>query len=89
MFGLFLGVSIVIFAWILGLFIIGELNPEEETEDGSNVFNRDFPMFRGALLLILSNWLIGLNVYVWNNVHVNYKAIFKFDSHHSEITQIF
>ena len=45
-------------------------------------------MFRGALLLIVANWLIGLNVYGWNRNHVNYKLIFKFGSHYSEISEI-
>ncbi|KRX07878.1 hypothetical protein PPERSA_10266 [Pseudocohnilembus persalinus] len=88
-FGFFTGFSIFFFFWIIILFAVGTLDPNKETIDGEpNTFKYIFPMFRGCALLILAMWLIGVNVYAWSTYHVNYKLIFKFSSHYSNLSQI-
>lgn len=45
-------------------------------------------MFRGIGLLILYLWLLALNVYGWCLNNINYKLIFKFNHHSSDIPEI-
>ena len=52
-------------------------------------FKTIFPMFRGYLVMVLYYWFLGLNVYVWNTFHINYKLAFNFDSHYSPVISIF
>ena len=56
--------------------------------DGNTKFKVIFPLFRGAALFILSFWLVALNVFVWTKYHVNYKHVFDFKNHFSQISEI-
>ena len=47
-----------------------------------------FPMYRGALLLVIYLWLLPWNVYIWAQCHINYKLIFKFNHHFSKYEEI-
>ena len=57
--------------------------------DDDAKFKIIFPMFRGYLVMVLYFWFLGLNVYVWNTYHINYKLAFNFDSHYSPVLSIF
>jgi hypothetical protein len=57
--------------------------------DDDAKFKTIFPMFRGYLVMVLYYWFLGLNVYVWNKYHINYKLAFNFDSHYSPVISIF
>ena len=48
-----------------------------------------FPAFRSFSFFIIYIWLLGLNVKVWNQYNINYKEIFKFNDHCSEVNKIF
>ena len=39
--------------------------------------------------MVLYYWFLGLNAYVWNKYHINYKLAFNFDSHYSPVISIF
>lgn len=45
-------------------------------------------MFRGLGLFIFYFWLLGCNVFIWNQCHINYRQIFRFDTHYSSLYQI-
>jgi hypothetical protein len=45
-------------------------------------------MYRGLALVFIYNWYLALNVYVWNKNYVNYKLVFTFDYHYSELYYI-
>jgi hypothetical protein len=47
-----------------------------------------FPMYRGLSLIIIYNWFLALNVYIWNKNYVNYKLVFKFNYHYSQLYYI-
>ena len=38
--------------------------------------------------MIIYVWLLAWNVYVWTSYHVNYKLIFRFNHHYSQLSQI-
>jgi hypothetical protein len=57
--------------------------------DDDAKFKTIFPMFRGYLVMVLYYWFLGLNVYVWNTFHINYRLAFNFDSHYSPVISIF
>ena len=82
-FGLFLGFSIIFFTWIIILFSTAKLDADYDI-----LFHDIFPIFRGAALMVSAIWMISLNVYVWTKFHVNYKHVFKFRYHFSQISQI-
>ena len=52
-------------------------------------FKSLFPIYRTFGILCLYLWTLGLNVFVWNNCNINYKALFMFDDHYSTVTEIF
>ena len=52
-------------------------------------FRSVFPMYRTYGIICLYLWTLGLNVWVWNNANINYKALFTFDNHYSTVTEIF
>jgi hypothetical protein len=57
--------------------------------DDDAKFKTIFPMFRGYLVMTFYFWFLGLNVYVWNIFHINYRLAFNFDSHYSPVISIF
>ena len=52
-------------------------------------FRSVFPMYRTYGILCLYLWTLGLNVWVWNNANINYKALFTFDNNYSTETEIY
>ena len=52
-------------------------------------FRSVFPMYRTYGIICLYLWTLGLNVWVWNNANINYKALFTFDNDYSTVTEIF
>ena len=47
-----------------------------------------FPMFRGISIIIVYMGLLAWNVYGWTKYNVNYKLIFRFNHHYSQLTQV-
>ena len=45
-------------------------------------------MFRGSGIVILTHWLLTLNVYVWNKFYINYKLVFGFKNHFSTVQEL-
>ena len=83
-FGFFIGILLIIF--ILCILIANHFNIDM---DDDAKFKTIFPMFRGYLVMVLYYWFLGLNVYVWNLYHINYKLAFNFDSHYSPFISVF
>ena len=82
-FGLLLGVILVVsitqiyIGTILGFKLEYNIN-----------FKCVFPMFRGFFLICLFLWVLGYNVYVWNNNFINYRLAFRFTDTTSSLYQI-
>ena len=83
-FGFFIGILLIIFILCI---LIGNHFHIDMDDDAK--FKTIFPMFRGYLVMVLYYWFLGLNVYVWNKYHINYKLAFNFDSHYSPVISIF
>ena len=83
-FGFYIGILLIIF--ILCILIANHFHIDM---DDDAKFKTIFPMFRGYLIMIFYLWFLGLNVYVWNTYHINYKLAFNFDSHYSPVISIF
>lgn len=62
---------------------IGSLSIEDDPE-----FKAIFPIFRGIGLIILYTWLLGINVYGWLKFNINYKLVFDFNHHSSNIVEV-
>ena len=56
--------------------------------DEDELFKEIFPMFRGMAIIVLYIWLLAWNVYGWTSYHVNYKLIFRFNHHYSQLSQV-
>ena len=83
-FGFFIGILFIIF--LLSILIGSHFHIDM---DDDAKFKIIFPMFRGYLVMVLYFWFLGLNVYVWNKYHINYRLSFNFDSHYSPVINIF
>ena len=83
-FGFYIGILLIIF--ILCILIAKHFHIDM---DDDAKFKTIFPMFRGYLVMVLYYWFLGLNVYVWNLYHINYKLAFNFDSHYSPFISVF
>lgn len=80
LFGFFLGFSCLMLMIIFFLSWLLELNIEDL---------KAFPLFEGIGLIIVYYWTLAINVYFWMKYNINYKLIFKFNFHFSEISEIF
>ena len=83
-FGFYIGILLIIF--ILCILIANHFHIDM---DDDAKFKTIFPMFRGYLVMTFYFWFLGLNVYVWNTFHINYRLAFNFDSHYSPVISIF
>lgn len=82
-FGFFMGILLVL---IIIFFLIAWYFDIDMDDDAQ--FKSIFPMFRGYTIICLYLWLLGLNVYAWNNFNINYKLCFQFKDHYSDLTNI-
>ena len=82
-FGFFIGILLIIFILCI---LIGNHFHIDMDDDAK--FKTIFPMFRGYLIMVFYYWFLGLNVYVWNTFHINYRLAFNFDSHYSDVISI-
>jgi len=56
--------------------------------DSDSDFKSIFPMFRSFFVFCLFFWALGFNVYMWNKAHINYKLVFQFTYHYSDMISI-
>ena len=83
--GFFVG---TFFASLIGtILILIEINFFSGEENDFVKFQ--MPIFRGALIIYLYWFFLGLNVYVWDKYNINYKRVFNIQLHHSSVYQIF
>lgn len=82
-FGLFTGFAVLLVILIVVLCVDGGLDI-----DGNQVLKEVFPIFRGIGLIILYMGFLAWNVYGWTKYHVNYRLIFRFNYHYSQIGQV-
>ena len=82
-FGLFLGIALILIFMICLLAWYGNLDVDDDL-----LFRDVFPMFRGIGALILYIWLLAWNVYGWTMANINYKLIFQFNYHFSQVSEI-
>ncbi len=82
-FGLFGGFTIILMIVIAFLAWNGSANL------GNEVFlNRVFPIYRLLAIVFIYILLVGWDVYGWIAYKVNYKYLFQFKHHHSELWQV-
>ena len=82
-FGFFIGILLIIFILCILIGYHFDIDMDDDAK-----FKTIFPMFRGYFVMVLYYWFLGLNVYVWNKYHINYKLAFNFDSHYSPVISI-
>lgn len=82
-FGLFLGIALFLIFMICLLAWYGDLDVDDD-----ELFRDVFPMFRGIGAFILYIWLLAWNVYGWTTANINYKLIFGFNYHFSQVSEI-
>ena len=70
-FGFYIGILLIIFILCI---LIGNHFHIDMDDDAK--FKTIFPMFRGYLIMVFYYWFLGLNVYVWNTFHINYRLAF-------------
>ena len=80
LFGFFLGFVILLLIVIFALSWLLDLNIE---------VLEVFPLFKGMGFILIFYWTLALNVYFWMKFNINYKLIFQFNFHFSEISEIF
>lgn len=76
LFGLYVGLGLVILIMLILLLILNFLQLGKE--DSINSITYVFPMFRGVGLLILYLWGIGWNVYGFIKYKINFKLVLKY-----------
>lgn len=52
-------------------------------------FKSIFPIFRGFFLVCLYLWMLGINIFVWDSNHINYRLSFKFTEACSSLFEVF
>jgi hypothetical protein len=82
-FGFINGINIILIILILFLSYNYNIDIDEDYE-----FKQVFPMFRGYAMVSLYIWLLAINVFTWDNAHVNYKVCFNFGNHFSHFIKI-
>jgi len=83
-FGFFSGCSLILFIIIMLMAYEGDLDPDKE----DTYFKEIFSMYRGIGLFICYIWLLAWNVYIYTVYHINYRLIFKFNQHYSQVSEI-
>ena len=83
-----LKVLIIILATIIVLCIFMDIFLQLDM-DNDLEFRAVFPLYRTFGIICLYLWTLGVNVWVWNNANINYKALFTFDNHYSTSTEVF
>lgn len=79
-FGLLLATNVLVLGLCCAL-----LNIHNITLSSSKELKQVFPAFRSFSFFVIYMWLLGLNVKVWNKYNINYKEIFKFNAHCSQV----
>lgn len=79
-FGFFLGFVCLLLIVIFSLFWLLDLDIE---------LLAAFPLFKGIGFLFVYYWTLAINVFFWMKYNINYKLIFQFNFHFSEISEIF
>ena len=83
-FGLFSGFTALLLVLIILLWV-----EEGHDVDEDQAFKEIFPMFRGMAIIIAYVGLLAWNVYGWTKYNVNYKLIFRFNHHYSQLSQVY
>jgi hypothetical protein len=83
-FGLYLGSFLVSAVMCALLLIVTDFFKEKQSE----FIVYQFPIFRGALVIYLYIFLLGVDVYVWEHFNINYKNVFNIDYNSSSAFQI-
>lgn len=81
LFGIFTGVFII----ILFLILILCYNYDIDMDDDKS-FKQIFPIFRGIIVISFYLWILSLNTFIWDLNKVNYKKVFKFNNHFSNLS---
>lgn len=85
-FGLGFFVGLLIFQ----IFIISVIAYNYDIDmDTDPDFKSVIPMFRTFAVICLYIWILGIDVWIWNNHHICYKVIFQFSNHYSEVIAIY
>ena len=83
----YLGIVIGLMLLLLLLCIILGYNKSIDFDEDPE-FRSIFPIYRTFGILCLYLWTLCLNVVAWNDANINYKALFAFDNHYSDVITI-
>ena len=83
--GLWIGVSLSLLIFLIVLISINNISLTSD-----NKFSRDFPVWRGIAIFIFYVWILGFDIYMYEEYKITHKLIFKFNDHHySKAIEIF
>lgn len=75
--GLWIGVSVSLLILLIVIISVNHLSLEVDTK-----FARDFPVWRGIAIFIFYVWILGFNVYMYEEYKITHRLIFNFNDHH-------
>jgi hypothetical protein len=75
--GLWIGISFSLLVLLIVIIIIKDITLEKDS-----TFARDFPTWRGIAIFIFYVWILGFNVYMYEEYKITHRLIFKFNDHH-------
>jgi hypothetical protein len=82
--------KVIIISIILLIFICFLISYHYNIDmDSDSEFKSIFPMFRAFFCLCLYFWFLGIDVFVWNKAKINYKLVFQFTNHYSDVLSVF
>lgn len=82
--GILIGMLLFIMVTVVIIGHITKIDIDSDME-----FKSIIPMFRTFGILCIYIWTLGLNVLAWEKANINYKALFNFDDHYSDVLSIF
>lgn len=83
--GLWIGVSSSLLILLIVLIAINNISLSTD-----NRFSRDFPVWRGIAIIIFYVWILGFNIYMYEQYKITHRLIFNFNDHHySKSVEIF
>lgn len=78
--------GVVLLGFVVTIFVLVQLHFFQET--GSDFVNFLLPNLRGNLILYLYLLFFGVNVYIWNRLNIDYKAVLSIEHEFSSAFQL-
>ena len=75
--GLWIGVSISLLVLLIVIIATNNITLENNAE-----FLMDFPTWRGIAIFIFYVWILGFDIYMYEEYKITHRLIFNFNDHH-------